>query len=103
MMKCKQCGKDLGYFNENGYIVFDVDFQRVGSFCQEHGINVENSLKEKRFVEEYKGNKIYSKDGVFFPYWGCQYFFDNLKDTKVRIDNSHIAIINKNAFKFING
>ena len=102
MLKCKECGKDLGHFNEYGVRVFDVGVVHVGVFCTEHGEIVENESKQKRFVEEYKGNKIYMKNGQYYPYWECQYSFDNLKNVKIRIDNSHTAVINKDAFKFIN-
>lgn len=100
MIKCRQCDKDLALNEIFG--VRDVDLQRVGVFCREHGEIVQNNLKEKRFIEEYNGNKIYSKDGEYFPYWECSYSFVTLKDTKTRIDNPQIAVVNMNAFKTLN-
>ncbi|QPK89803.1 hypothetical protein IEN91_05020 [Bacillus velezensis] len=101
MLKCKQCGADLGF--KNVYRVFDLGLERVGVFCQEHAEETERGLKEKRFVEEYNGSKIYSRDGKYFPYWDCQYFFDNIEDTRKRIDSPHIAIVDKQAVKLFLG
>lgn len=95
-LKCKQCDKELNLkeFSRGDYkMVFDVDMQKVGLFCKEHGEEVESKLKEKRFVEEYKGSKIYCKNGNFIPYWECHYFFKSIEDVKERIDNSHVAIV----------
>ncbi len=102
MIACKQCGKDLGFFAEYGYRVFDVGMERVGLFCKEHSNELEKKLKNKRFIEEYKETSIYMKDGKYFPYWDCLYYFDNLDDVKIRIDNSQMAIVNLGVFKLIN-
>jgi len=101
MLYCKKCDGHLGHYCENGKRVFDVGYERLGLFCKTCAEIVENDLKNKRFVEEYKGNQIYLKDERYFPYWECQYFFNNLDDVKIRIDNPHIAIVDTNAFKFL--
>lgn len=103
MLKCKQCGEDLGHYCQYGYRVFDLGLKKVGLFCEEHGRLVEENLKAKRFVEEYKGNKIYMKDGNYYPYWECPYYFDNLDDVRTRIDNSQVPYADLGVFKFING
>lgn len=62
MLKCKQYNKELNFrefVNDNYKEVLDVDLQKVGLFCKKHGEEIEEKLKQERFVEEYKGNKIY--------------------------------------------
>ncbi|MCA1026985.1 hypothetical protein LCM23_12865 [Cytobacillus kochii] len=105
MLKCKQCNKELSFrefTNGNYKKVLDVDLEKIGLFCKEHGEEVEFNLKEKRFVEEYKGNKIYSKDNKFIPYWECDYYFKSIDDVKERIDSSHIAIVDTRMFGLMN-
>jgi hypothetical protein len=105
MLKCKQCNKELNFrefVNGNYKKVLDVDLQKVGLFCKEHGEEVEEALKQERFVEEYKGNKIYCKDGSYIPYWECHYYFKSLDDVKKRIDNTHVAVVDTRMFGLIN-
>lgn len=103
MVTCKMCDKELGYFAQEGVRVWDVDCRHVGVYCEEHAVETETALKEERFVEEYKNHQIYTKDGVYFPYWRCPYFFTDLEGARSRIDAPHIAVIDKNAFKYLGG
>lgn len=49
-------------------------------------------IKSKYYIETYKGNEIYCKDGRYVPYWGCMYYFKNIEDCKKRIDHKYIGI-----------
>jgi uncharacterized ParB-like nuclease family protein len=49
-----------------------------------------------RWVADYNNNKIYEKDGKYYPYWECHYYFNTLEDCKKRIDAKHIAIMTSN-------
>lgn len=105
MLKCKKCSKELNFtefVNGNFKKVLDVDLKKVGIFCKEHGEEIEEELKSERFVEEYKGNKIYCKDGKYIPYWECHYYYKSLKDVRNRIDNAYIAIVDIRMFRLIN-
>jgi hypothetical protein len=79
----------------------DLDGKKLGVFCNECFTAVEQEIKDKRFVEEYKGNKIYSLDGNYAPYWECQYYFKSLEDVRVRIDNNHLAYVNPDMFRVL--
>lgn len=85
MIYCKKCKNKLSFFNI--YELRDVDCKRIGIFCNICGRDTEERLKEDRFIEEYKNNRIYLKDGRYYPYWECQYFFNSLEEVKVRIDD----------------
>jgi len=53
-------------------------------------------------VEEYKENQIYSKDGMFTPYWQSTYCFSNIEGVRERIDNNHMAYgVNPEMFKLM--
>lgn len=87
-----KCCDGKSDFGKNISRVRDVDGESIGVYCTKHGKQQEDLLKEKRFVEDYKENTIYFKDGCFYPYWGCRYFYLTLDACKNRIDNKHIAI-----------
>lgn len=102
---CHKCDKELTlkhFVHQECRKVLDVDLTKIGLFCTEHADEVESGLKEIRFVEEYKGNKIYSKAGSFIPYWGCNYYFKNIEDVKERIDNPHIGIVDERFLGMLN-
>lgn len=48
-------------------------------------------IKTERFAEEYNDHNIYFKDGLYYPYWECQYAFDTLEGVKKRIDDMNVA------------
>jgi len=95
--KCKKCNDVLEF--QNIYRVTDLDFSKVGWYCLDCGEQKENELKSERFVEEYKGNKIYCKDGKYSPYWKAGYYFMSIEDTRARIDNSGVGVYPAQFFK----
>ncbi|MNJ67861.1 hypothetical protein D3C77_640660 [compost metagenome] len=97
---CNDCSTELMIVNIRR--LTDVDGARLGYYCSMCFPALDNEIKSKRFVEEYKGNKIYMKDECFYPYWECQYFFKSLLDVRNRIDNSHLAYVDPTMFHFIN-
>jgi len=46
-----------------------------------------------KFIETYKGNDIYEKNGCFLPYVFCSYYFETLEYCKNRIDIKGIAYV----------
>ncbi|WP_339193963.1 hypothetical protein MKY95_19365 [Paenibacillus sp. FSL P4-0176] len=95
---CKECNIDLTFKNIKR--LADLDGERIGLFCSGCFPKAEKILKERRFVEEYKGIPIYLKDNKF-GFWGATYYFSNLDDARVRVDNRHIAFIDTGALKFM--
>lgn len=105
MLKCKKCNTELGIedFTRGNYKeVFDVDLKKIGLFCRKHGQEVESELKKERFIEEYRGSKIYGKEGKYIPYWESNYYFKSIESVKERLDISHVAIINKEIIGILN-
>ena len=92
---CKSCNKS---FNMNSFLIRealilrDLDFSSIGAHCSDCYEEADKAIKEKRFVETYNGENIYQKDGMYAPYWGCGYAFDNLEDCKKRMDMKGVAI-----------
>lgn len=95
--KCKKCNEGLSF--KSIYRVTDLDFSRVGFYCRECGEQTEEELRSERFIEEYKGNKIYCKDGKYTAYWQAGYFFLSIEDTRARIDNSDVGVYPAEFFK----
>lgn len=96
--KCKKCGVPVSLeFKDYGRSTFkikDLDGEKVrGYFCSECVDMATAELMNERFVEVYKGNTIYCKNGMYAPYWGSPYYFETLEDCRTRIDNKHIAIM----------
>ncbi|MNJ77952.1 hypothetical protein D3C77_755700 [compost metagenome] len=52
--KCKRCKTKLGFANIRR--LEDLDFERVGYFCNNCFTKAEEEIKLQRFVEEYKGS-----------------------------------------------
>lgn len=78
--KCDCCNAILKPYNSK----YEVGVERV-KVCQSC-IDYIDKVKSKYYVETYKGNDIYMKDGMYFPYWDCQYYFSSLQDCRNRID-----------------
>lgn len=87
---CKECNKELTF--KTIYRVRDLDFSRIGFYCNDCGERKEEKVKAERFVEEYKENKIYCKDGKYSPYWQAGYYFLTVEDARARIDNSNVGV-----------
>jgi hypothetical protein len=98
--KCKDCGKILTLKTIKG--LRDLNNKFYGVYCEECYEEAEKRLKEERFVEEYKGQKIYQKDGRYVPYWGCHYWFDCIEGARARIDMPNgCAIVDVNVLEAI--
>lgn len=93
---CKECEVELSFMNIRG--LKDLDFSRMGAYCSTCFPATEENLKQQRFVEEYDGNKIYSKDGKYSPYWHCWYCFDTVEEARSRIDAKGIGVYNSSLF-----
>lgn len=93
-MKCKNCNCEINAF-DIGTVkrVCDVGSERIGLFCLQCGEKVEAELKKKRFVETYKEQDIYFKEGGYYPYYESLYFYKEIEGARSRIDNPHIAVI----------
>jgi hypothetical protein len=95
--KCKCCNKVLpsdfaGLYKEAGKLT-DVDGERIkGFYCKDCYNECDYRLQESRWVAEHDNQKIYEKDGRYYPYWGAPYYFKTLEDCRTRIDAKHIAI-----------
>jgi len=98
--KCKRCENLLAVFNfenfNNGKInkLKDVDGEKIkGLYCHHCVDEAHKDLMESRFLEEYKGEKIYQKDDMYLPYWGCMYHFKTLEECRIRIDASDTVVL----------
>lgn len=80
-LKCDCCNTTLNIYNSK----FEVGIERV-KVCHSC-VDYIGKVKSKYYVETYKGNDIYTKDGMYFPYWDCQYCFPTLQDCRNRIDS----------------
>lgn len=96
---CKECDAKLTMSNINRLL--DLDFTKLGVYCNNCFPEAEFKIKKQRLVEEYKGNEIYCKDNRFSPYWHSQYFFNKLEDARLRIDNKHLAVVDTEMLKFM--
>ncbi|MGX6978981.1 hypothetical protein ACWN8V_06960 [Vagococcus elongatus] len=94
-LSCNNCSKPFNMHSfviREARIVRDLDFSSTGAYCSDCFHEACKSIKEKRFVEEYKGEAIYMKDGRYAPYWGASYAFDNIDDCKKRMEMKGIAV-----------
>lgn len=96
-LNCEKCGVRVSISNICTNLR-DIDGKRLNAHCRECGEITLSELKKSRFVETYKGNDFYEKDGRFSPYWGCSYYFISLEDCRKRTDMKHIAITNMSIF-----
>jgi hypothetical protein len=100
--KCKNCNVEAEAFWKNMKRLSDLDTSRIGTYCTDCFPAAGKQIKDLRFVEEYKDNKIYSKDGMFAPYWQSSYCFSTVEGARERIDNRHMAYgIDPVMFKFM--
>ena len=86
-LKCDCCGTELSL--SNARFVEGIERIKVCNLCQNEYVQ---KVKSKYYVETYKGDDIYTKDGMYYPYWDCAYCYDNLEDCRKRMDNRHIGI-----------
>lgn len=92
---CKNCSKPFNmrsFLIQEARIVRDLDFSSAGGYCSECFDEACVKIKESRFVEEYKGEKIYQKNGRYAPYWGASYAFDNIDDCKKRMEMKGVVV-----------
>ena len=75
------------------HAIRDVDGTLIGLYCPKHYSNAKKKIEAERFVERYKENDIYFKDGRYYPYWGASYYFLTLQDVRRRIDDVVCGII----------
>lgn len=87
---CGICGEklDLMYLANTK----DVDGKYIRT-CLKCVSTSQDKLKEQRFVESYRGHKIYQKDGRYYPYWICAYSYDSLDACKHRIDDGTFGVV----------
>jgi DNA-directed RNA polymerase subunit RPC12/RpoP len=89
---CKKCGKQVTVADLIRYV--DCDGERLkGLYCSECNKNRFEGLVKERVIEVYHNNQICLKDGRYYPYWGCAYYFDTLEGARKRIDNPYICIV----------
>ena len=87
---CPNCGKELGVLSWDMIRFHPSERDENGKikwFCDEECIE---QYKEQFQVDIYKGHKIYfierGEQKGYMPYWGCLYYFTNIKDCMDRID-----------------
>mgnify|MGYP001375894678 FL=1 len=97
-MNCRLCNDKLLPYGQNLKRIFDVGNTYVMTTCSNCCDKETEKLKQERFVEEYKGENIYFKDGLYFPYWEAPYTFDDIEGAKERIDNKNIAVVDMRIF-----
>lgn len=98
--KCKKCKEVFQNLYTEALLLKDIDYERQGFFCRSCYQIALDELMESRVVEEYKGNKIYCKDGRYSPYWQSPYYFKTLEECRIRIDHSHVAFFPADGFEF---
>lgn len=59
--------------------------------------------KDKYFVEEYNGNKIYCVNGKYMTYLECDYWYDSIEKVRNRIDNPYLIPTTRNIMKGLSG
>lgn len=88
-INCKECVIELTFMNIRR--LEDLDGTKIGMYCNDCFPAAEAKIKLQRYVETYKGNEIYCKDGQYAPYWQAPYYFKSLEDARIRIDNRHLG------------
>lgn len=92
-VKCKTCSKVLNSYMHM-HRIRDLNSERLkGFYCKDCVDDAQQQLKEERFVEEYKGNEIYCRDGCYAPYWGCAYYLKSLDECRLIIDSSNTSTV----------
>lgn len=86
---CRECNTELSFMNIKR--LEDLDWSRIGMYCNKCFPAAEAKIKSQRYVETYKGNEIYCKDDKYAPYWQSPYYFNSLEDARIRIDNRHLG------------
>jgi hypothetical protein len=86
---CKECQTELSFRNIKR--LEDLDHTKIGMYCNDCFPAAEAKIKSLRYVETYKENDIYCKDGLYSPYWQSPYYFNCVEDTRIRIDNRHLG------------
>ncbi len=98
-IKCKCCKEVLPTDTFENYAkdihkITNVDGARLrGLYCTGCVDFAQAQIMNESFVEVYKGNQIYRKQGGYTPYWGCNYYFDTVEDCRLRIDHNHLSIV----------
>lgn len=80
-LRCDCCNEVLTMLNFN--VTYGVVKTKTCNSCTNEYVD---TVKRMYYVETYNNHDIYKKDGMYYPYWDCQYCFDNLQDCKDRID-----------------
>lgn len=100
LLKCNICNKKMNikdYYaiksEFSSEYLRDVDGTNIVVYCLDHFKKKINRLINERFVENYHGHKIYEKDGKYYPYWGCSYYFRDIEDVRERLNNKHIGVM----------
>ncbi|EOO44197.1 hypothetical protein [Bacillus cereus] len=99
--RCNTCKTEISislsaFVNKETLKLKDVDGEKVkGLFCKDCVEQAWSDLIESRFAEKYNGRKIYCKDGKYFPYWNCAYYFKTVEECRVRIDYYNISIVKR--------
>ncbi len=92
-MNCRDCGEELLPYGQSLERVFDVGCEYIGITCKKCATEKTKRLKKERFVQEYEGENIYYKEGLYYPYWSASYGYKTLGGAWERIDNKHIAVV----------
>jgi hypothetical protein len=97
-MICQACLNENSLFKTK--FLKDCDDKIIGYYCSDCYKEKADILFKKRYVETYKNNEIFMKDGKYFVYWGCLYWFTSLKDAKKRTDMKASAFVEVGEIKF---
>lgn len=89
-MNCCNCDTKLRFSNWGN--IRDVNNKPIPC-CKDCADIVLSRIKENRFVEEYKGARIYLYKGRYYSYWGCAYSFDSVENCRNRIDMKNVAFV----------
>jgi hypothetical protein len=89
--KCRRCNKVLQvgfeFYGKELNKITDTDGERLkGFYCSDCNKEQTEALEILRFVEVYKNNRIYCKEGRYQPYWGSSYHFNSLEECRLFID-----------------
>lgn len=91
-IKCRCCGVILectfqDWSERKINKLIDVDGEKIkGLYCGNCVSKAHDDLMDSRFVEEYGGNRIYHKDGMYFPFWTSPYHLKSIEDCRLWID-----------------
>jgi hypothetical protein len=96
--RCRCCNELLDWGYDAFYTgrvkkIIDVDGSKVkGMYCSDCYHKSKHDLQSERFVELYKGNPIYTKEGKFFPYWECPYKLSSLEECRQFIEQRIVQV-----------